>query len=269
MSGIIKNAFGAFSTALERWGNEQEAGLLGLVYRRRGPWTGDNQLGQARAFPTQAGVTGLAGTTQSASMSFKLDEIDLPQIWTVALSLQQPTSDESFSPVEAVANLTFGCGGAQQSLEVNVQNGVVISGPANSIDVIIRFDDEIPPNDVPPGLEIAYTISRYAAAVTMVPQRIIRQTAAAADASDELIVPKFARALTLMAVDEASAAALFTSAANYIAFLGYDGSLMGVVPSTALAVTTKIPIPPYTRYVQYVNDGGTPLDFRWFFDIQF
>lgn len=108
---------------------------VSVVPTKKGPWSGNNQLGIERAFAPDA---------NNRQTILKLDEWGFPQMWTLALGLTYDAEAYGSSGLVTgnfgvVAEVEFGTGGVIQYVEIDWKMGTSIVLPMNALNVVASF----------------------------------------------------------------------------------------------------------------------------------
>jgi hypothetical protein len=233
-----------------------------IIPSKRGPWTGNNQLGIERAFAADA---------NNRQTILKLDEWDFPDVWTIALGLNEFTATTGGFDVTAL--IEFGVGGVTQSVEIDWLNGSGISLPMNALNLVAQYNliDQELPGEVPDDLRLRVSISKMPAQ-NLRPTRSYWVTTPA----NIFTIPPFAKAVHISPIDAVpnpfafynqSVAACFMTrvdaprvmVGNYLfsQFCSFIDTVNSKVGAPAF-----LPIPPYARALHFVTvgGGGVPSD---------
>lgn len=158
MTNLGGTEFALVDTTFERKVAEMEPAHPPLVtqdsHARKGPWTGNNQLGYSLAFAPDA---------DNQQTVLKLDEWGFPEVWTVSLSLEGFDNLEAFGPVNGFgvrALIHFGVGGATQTIEVDWKTGTQLSLAMNAINVIANYQNLDVGAGEGAGLKLSVVLSR-------------------------------------------------------------------------------------------------------------
>lgn len=108
---------------------------LPIIPSKRGPWTGNNQLGIQRQFSPDA---------NNRQTILKLDEWDFPRAWTLCLGLDYNAeaygADGGLTGTFGIlAEVEFGVGGVTQYVEIDWVQGTSIVLPMNALNVVASF----------------------------------------------------------------------------------------------------------------------------------
>ena len=130
---VFDDQFERRSHEIQRTPGSDDA--ISIVPSKRGPWTGNNQLGIERGFAPDA---------NNRQSILKLDEWGFPEVWTLCLGL---TYDAELygsgggitGAFGILAQVEFGTGGVIQIVEVDWCQGVSIPLPMNALNVIASY----------------------------------------------------------------------------------------------------------------------------------
>ena len=205
-----------FDDQFERRAHEKErtpsgASAISVVPTKRGPWSGNNQLGIEREFLPDE---------NNRQTILRLDEWGFPEIWTLCLGLifdadLYGSSGTLSGPFSVVAEVEFGCGGVIQYLEMDWIQGACIALPMNALNVVASFGTvptEAGTPDLPADLRLRSNIVRGT-----LQQAHPTRTYRLGDGNDQVPVPPFAKSVRVVA---AGSAFDFYTAIQSIAFQG-------------------------------------------------
>lgn len=221
---------------------------------RRGPWSGNNQLGSELEF---------APDVNNVQTILKLDEWGMPQVWTVMLgtSYTGDVTDDLFGfGVEALVSV--GCGGITQEFICDWVEGTTFQVPMNAINVQARYT--IAQNAlIPPDLRLKVNVAR-GGLTTRGPTSTVRDPDLLnldlpAGGFKLFQIPKFAHRMQVVsATDPLSTYA----AANILTFrtgVGLSVDTARFNGDTLLQFPDGVPIPNATRYARFANNSGVDL----------
>lgn len=228
------------------------ARLTSVVTQRKGPWSGNNQLGFEVPFEADA---------NQQQTILRMDEWGMPAVWSVMLGL---TVDEDLIGTDGfnvVAVVNSGCGGIQQQFEVDWHNGAVFSCAMNAINLVARYDD--PVGSLADSLRLRACLSPGKLSLVP-PTRTLSFSAVALGSSTPIIIPPFAQRVTLMPNETfapPTPPSLFYDPLNLLRFQRSVTATDGVVVSgdTFLSFSGGIPIPHGARTLDFFNGTAVPL----------
>jgi hypothetical protein len=95
---------------------------------RNGVWSGNNEFGFA---------SGFAPDSDNRQTILKLDEMGMPQVWTVMLGLDYNAEEfiPSSSSLDIIAEVSVGSGGTTQDFSIDWRQGTQFSMPMNAITI--------------------------------------------------------------------------------------------------------------------------------------
>jgi hypothetical protein len=148
---------------------------VSTVPNKKGPWSGNNNLGIERPFDPDA---------NNRQTILKLPEWGFPEMWTLCLGLYfdintWAPSGSNEPAFDVTAVIEFGSGGCIQTVECDWVNGATISLPMNAVNVIAQynFDEEnegVSPSEPPLDLRLRATLVRNQLS-TILPTRTLKQ----------------------------------------------------------------------------------------------
>lgn len=192
---------------------------IAIIPAKRGPWTGNNQLGNERAF---------APDENNRQTILKLDEWGFPRQWTLSLGLTYDTRlyDPAGSFFSMTAEVEFGVGGVTQFLEMDWLQGAAIALPMNALNVVASFNPGLneggQPISLPEDLRLRASLC-HGQISGLNPTR----TKVFATGVDSFIeIPSFARDVRIFSTTDAPF--LFYSALDTIEFLSGPPDLFTV-----------------------------------------
>lgn len=185
-----------FDSQFERRAHEIQptptaASGIPIVPSKRGPWTGNNQLGIQRHFAPDA---------NNRQTILKLDEWDFPKVWTLCLGLDYNAdsygSDGAITGSFGVlAEVEFGVGGVTQYVEIDWVQGATIVLPMNAVNVVASYTavpTEIGVPALPPDLLLRANIVQG-----NLSQAHPTRTFEVSEDSPIIRIPPFAKSVTL------------------------------------------------------------------------
>ncbi len=228
-----------------------------IIPSKRGPWTGNNQLGIQRKFSPD---------DNNRQTILKLDEWGFPETWTLALGLDfdhlQWNPSPGFSAsFDVTAVIDFGIGGVMQTVEIDWVNGASIVLPLNAVNVIAQYNLDVATeaagaSEPPQDLKLRASLGRGVLCQTR-PTRTFRLDLDEAGVGVSLDVPAFARELRLLPIT-ATAISVF----NFF-------NQSGIVQFNSGTVTTPgITLATYTwqQLVEYLSVAestcGRPVEIQ-------
>lgn len=233
----------------------------------KGPWSGNNQLGIEQPFAPNA---------NNEQTILKLDEWGFPEVWTVMLGSNfNPLDVNNTSPsftgdfyVNCLA--VIGSGGATQEVSMDWMNGTVFRAPMNALNIVARFQNSA---RAPSDLRLRVTISR-GALPGFPPQNTRPFFAAAGTTSDNVPVPLFAKSFRVVGGfgdDFSPAPGAVFAANNQFRFKSQVTNslyLASLDAADALQfMSNGIPLPRFTRWLAYRNNGGSDVGGQYIFDL--
>lgn len=226
---------------------------VSVVPMKRGPWSGNNQLGVERAF---------APDDSNRQTIIRLDEWDFPQVWSVMLGVKY--SDEAWgasasAAFAVTAEVEAGVGGAVQEFEVDWCQGTTFSMNMNALNIVASY--RASPINLPSDLRLVATISRRKL-TGLPPTRSFNLAAVVpggvAAFSEIIRIPDFAR--TVVPMDNGSVPNTWFQPGIELQFLSNPNGLGGVcgrVNGVQLAnyLAGGVPIPLFARYMRVSVDA--------------
>lgn len=225
------------------------------LYPQTGPWSGNQQLGAEAPFAPDA---------NNEQTILKLDEWGFPNTWTIALGLTG--GDSGALNYEVTALMNFGCGGVTQQIEVDWQNGAMITLPMNALNVIARYSLA---TGLPTDLKLRVNVSKYSGSENTA-NRTLDFTAAAGTTSTPVKIPPFASRLFVVPGGTTVSPSIYAAAsASLVEFLSSSG---GVVVSFMFANqllnwSNGLIIPRNARFVRWNNLNAFLENGRFVFQI--
>lgn len=253
---------------------------------RHGIWSDSNNFGAEISFdPDQ----------DNRQRVIKLPEWGEPVVWTVSLGIDYNELDwPAGSPggqrgFEIVGEVTYGVGGATQTVEVDWIQGTTFSVPMNaiSVDAFYAFPfvlSEGPRTQQPLDLRLSVLLARGTASGGVRPTKVaplVDGSPAAALDNNQLVaaparIPKFGKRLFLVSSVPPAQFSELVNGNNYILFFSapdVTGSAIrgGTARITASILTDGIRVPPFAKYVTVQNVGGgftSPVSVLFNFELE-
>lgn len=196
------------------------------------------------------------------TLGWKLDVTNPPMVWTVALSPRWSPGDVVGGYFDAVAYISFGCGGSDQTVEVNLVAGTTICAPCNGLFIrsqMVNIPNDEGPFVVPENLEMTVTLSPGTASEPA--QRLYYLDIEDDATSEPFPVPPFARDVNLIPRDDDSVTALFDADNRFRFYAG--SSQVGVYAGSSFSPGSwdKLSIPAYAHAATFENKSGSRLRF--------
>lgn len=155
-------ASGPYEDMLRR--EESIVQVVPPVPNMQAPWSGSPNLGNTVDFAPDA---------NSRQTVLKLDEWGPPEMWTITLGMET-AGWEPLQGFAVIAEITYGSGGATQTITIDWATGARISLPMNSVSIVARYE---------PLTSVGFT-------VPIVPETL-RLTALIARGADALADPTY------------------------------------------------------------------------------
>jgi hypothetical protein len=236
-----------------------------------GPWSDSNNFGAEVAF---------APDEENRQRIIKLPEWGDPVVWTVSLGIDYtegewpvggPAGQRGF---EIVGEVSYGVGGATQTVEVDWIQGTTFSVPMNAISVdasyFFPFDlGEGPAAEQPLDLRLSVLLGRGGSATSVPPTKFAQLLDGSPFASldNNLLVdppariPKFGKRLFLHSPVPPAQFSELVSGNNYILFysapdVATAAFLVGTTRVTSSVLHDGVPVPAFAKYVTIQNVGG-------------
>ena len=217
------------------------------TFPRNGSWTGNVNLGAML----------LSGKSTQQSV-LKLDEWWMPHVWTLSLWNRPSRAIPGDFPPEGqflestIARVDFGAGGATQSFEVDFVQGVMLSMPANTIQVALLSPATL--------AEIYAQVAIGTRGPSGTPHRSITQNLAILNATNSPVfrVPAFTDKIEVLPGKNSGAA--IDSATITLEFSTVIG-FTDIILSVSLQTITRywgglVTIPTGAAYVRITNASG-------------
>lgn len=210
--------------------------VVAVVPRKRGPWTGNNQLGNERPFSDNEG---------NLQTILRLDEWDLPQVWSVALIMK--LTDPSFVGFKVRALIEAGAGGIVTPFEMDWNQGSTFSFPFNAINIVAQYSNT---QDLPSDLRLGVQIGKRPLAGACP-----TWTSELLDNNEVIVIPRFAKRVFLNTVANAPGF-VATVALEFRTGGGSGGANGRVTGDQLLTLGGWYPIPGGSNTVTFTNGGG-------------
>jgi hypothetical protein len=276
-----------FDSQFERRAHEIQrtpgaADAIPVIPAKRGPWTGNNQLGIQRKF---------APDNNNRQTILKLDEWGFPETWTLALGLdfdhtQWNPQGGLTASFDVTAVIDFGVGGVIQQVEIDWVNGTAIVLPMNALNVVAQYNLDVANEafgDSQPPLDLKLRASLGRGVLTQTQPTRTYRLATDDDGEAAVDLPPFARFLTLLPTntDENGVFNFFNQPGTIVFDTGtvltpglgrVTYTWKQFVEYLSLAESTcgrpvKVPVPTGARSVAFSGDPGGPVDFFVQFEI--
>lgn len=245
-----------------RGANEPSA-VVEPIEPRKGPWSGNSQLGQSQPFEPDA---------INRQSILKLDEWGQVDAWTVCLGIEYSDPNASL-PFPLFAELTVGAGGTTQKVIVDWAVGTCISLPMNALDVVAYFDQSNPVvigSDLTPRLSVTMAQGATSQARSSYTARAstLSGSGTVVLETDLLELPPFSRRLevqqSFLPSGGVQGLGPYFGGGGFIQFFT-DDTASAIVGHVALGTNnyqgSGIPIPNQARFYRYYNDGtGGPVN---------
>lgn len=235
---------------------------MAIVPAKRGPWTGNNQLGIQRHF---------APDSNNRQTILKLDEWDFPKIWTLSLGLDYDFASYGSSggltgAFGILAEVEFGSGGVTQYVEIDWVQGTAIVLPMNALNVVASFSS-VPTEAGLPALPDDLQLRANIVQGTLT-QALPTRTAFADPNNLTIHIPPFAKSVSLISAAAVDRPFDFY---NRVDLLSFDGTIGGNTVVRAqycqfveyLDVVNELvgqpvffPIPERARFLTFTNLTG-------------
>lgn len=260
------------------------------MFPRKGPWSGNPELGQSQRFAPNA---------DNLQTILKMAPWGMPKTWCISLGME-------FTPIptmnfQVVAELLIGSGGSIQRFEVDWHNGTRLSVCGDTIEVQARYDMALPDDEVgtnlivPPDLILSAQLGEWTGQAFPQPTRTIPlydigtlNPIQPGSVSDFIRIPAMANTMQLIPTNAATESILWSGApiseidesdttrvpgdvnvlqlkrASVISPVGfYNNSSYGVFATSGWPITNG------ARFIQVHNDSiDTELSFFVKFGIQ-
>lgn len=251
------------------------------AHLRKGPWSGNNQLGYKLPFAPDA------NNRQSV---LKLDEWGFPELWTISLGIDGFPGG-AFDRFGVRAVISFGAGGSVQTIDVDWRNGTQISLVMNAVDVVAEFQNldvesegqglfltvQISPGNRPGGNTPVCTMVAEGDTVIIVappfPKGTLMEGVTLANGSNSglIRIPPFAsRVLAVPAgLTNAEIAAFFDDDVRLVLTTGNNiGSrIVQSARGSDLLTRKGIDVTGEARFAILFNDSGSPVTFTMYSEL--
>jgi hypothetical protein len=223
----------------------RELGAIFVLEPKTGGWIGANELGWVTQFDGQGAHFKTATQQQSI---LKLPEWGPPVVWTMSLAIEISNVPTNML-VECVANILFGSGGSTQFVQVDWQNGTVLSLPMNAVSVQAQYTGTNLPTQLPDTVRLSAQIARGTRGGCLPPQRTLVDGADAGGYTSFVPIPPFARQVDVTARDGAA------SIVDDLYLTGGDlefwsGNNVGAVLCQLVGAD---------RLIEFAGNGGVPI----------
>lgn len=123
--------------------------LVQTIPAMQGPWSGNPQWGQNISF---------ASDSNNRQKILNMPESGCPQVWTIGLGMyyDETGTAPAIMNFGVQAEITFGTGGATQTVDVDWQRGLQLTVIANSINIVAKYVTNTA--NVPADLRLIATI---------------------------------------------------------------------------------------------------------------
>jgi hypothetical protein len=241
-----------------------------------GVWSGNNNFGFEIAFGPDSG---------NRERIINLPEWGEPAVWTVSLGIDYSENAWPTAPsrgFDVVAEVSYGVGGATETVLVDWIQGATFSVPMNALSINASYSGPIieePPRP-PDNLVLRVLISRGTISTGLPPTKFAELldgnifTVIPNDsiATSLARIPKFGRRLFVVPLVAEDANRL-TNGNNYVRFfsapdLGSDAFATGTYKLDTASVLSGVPVPPFSKYVTIENQGGGADDAAAFFNFE-
>lgn len=236
------------------------------VYTQPAPhglWSGNNNFGIEVQFGPDA---------NNRQRVLKLPEWGSPTVWTVSLGIEY--SEDAWPSggtrgFEVVAEISFGVGGATQTLSVDWLQGTRFTLPMNAITVDALYNLPFaPPGEQPRDLRLSVLLGRGGTVTGGAPLKLaplLNGQFLASLGNNELVavparIPKFAKRLFLTPLTHTAFNAL-TNGNNYVRFFSASDVTGSAFPVGSFRIGEQmllagVPVPAFAKYVTLQNLGG-------------
>jgi hypothetical protein len=187
---------------------------VAIIPAKRGPWTGNNQLGIERHF---------APDSNNRQSILKLDEWGFPQVWTLSLGLTYDAflygaGGGLAGAFAVVAEIEFGTGGVIQVVEVDWLQGMSIALPLNALNVVASYSS-VPNEGGVPSLPSDLRLRASVVHGALYQSNPTRTLPVSAD-SPLILIPPFAKSFTIFPAAAVASPFAFYSSLGLIELLG-------------------------------------------------
>lgn len=238
---------------------------------RHGIWSDSNNFGAEVAFdPDQ----------DNRQRVIKLPEWGEPVVWTVSLGIDY--TEEAWPQVgpggqrgfEIVGEVTYGVGGATQTIEVDWLQGTTFSVPANAISVDAFYDfpfdpSEGPRTQQPRDIRLSVLLGRGGSSSGVRPTRSARllDGSPLTHLDNEQLapsparVPKFGKRVFLLSTAPPEQFGALVNGNNYLVFFAAPDVANAAFRVASVRITSSVlvegvRVPPFAKYVTLQNVGG-------------
>lgn len=213
------------------------ASAISVIPTKKGPWSGNNQLGIERFF---------APDDNNRQTIIKLDEWGFPEVWTLVLGLVYNADlyDPSNSFFSVTAEVEFGAGGCIQTVELDWLQGTTIALPMNALNVVASFNSSLNeagiPNQLPSDLRLRANLVRGSLSNGNPTRSYL------AEGVDPVVpVPPYAKSVRIVPRAFGGTAFSFYTSTSTVNFMSGDPH---VFPTSAILATLQ-----RCQFVEYIN----------------
>ena len=233
-----------------------------------GPWSNSNNFGAEVAFSPDG---------ENRQRIIKLPEWGDPVVWTVSLGIEYTEENwpaaEALRGFEVVGEVSYGVGGATQTIEVDWIQGTTFSVPMNAVSVdaayIFPFGEAAAPGQQPLDLRLSVLLARGGSSTGMAPTKVAKLLNGSLQSSfrnnqranSPARIPKFGKRLFLQSAVEPTRFSELVSGNNYLLFfsspdVAASAALVGTTRITSSVLHDGVPVPPFAKYATVENAGG-------------
>ncbi|MEO8900348.1 MAG: hypothetical protein ABI627_02390 [Polyangiaceae bacterium] len=228
-----------------------------------GHWSSNNNFGSEVSFMPDA---------NNRQRVIKLPEWGEPAPWTVSLGIDYSENawpSGGSRGFEVVAEVTYGSGGATQTVLIDWIQGTSFSAPMNAISIDAIYSIPFFPHGVQPSdLTLSVLLARGSTASSIPPSKsatgLDGQLFSILDANTiadpPARIPKFGKRLFVMPLSRVDNEDLLTGN-NYIRFFSAPdvnglAFAVGTIQIDQAVLLQGVLVPPYAKYVTLENVGG-------------
>ncbi len=240
---------------------------VNVIPSKVGPWTGFGGLGIERVFAPDA---------NNLQTILKLDEWGFPQMWTLALGINDFSLVPDPDPIafDVTAIVQFGSGGVVQTVEIDWLNGTAISLPMNALNVVARYSAQSGEGatSIPADLRLRASLV-HGTSFNARPTR----TVITVEGDSFIEIPKFAKkvfissGLSLPGINPFT----FYTDGSFLSFSTNENNSSGPNPTyltsqlvsfvditnTLVGGPQWLPVPPFARFIRYLDAAGASQPF--------
>lgn len=233
----------------------------GSVYVQPAPhgvWSGNNNFGAEIQFDPELGPR---------QRVLKLPEWGHPAVWTVSLGIDFAEEVPPITGFEVIAEVTYGTGGATQTVVMDWIQGTTFSVPMNALSIDAVFAPAASAGQ-PQELTLSALIARGCGETRIPPTKfaaLLDGTLQVSLDNNQIVgtparVPKFARRLFLVPLTTLAYDGLVT-ASNYIRFFTGPDVTGSALPVGSFRIDQRVLlegvlVPPFAKYVTLQNQGA-------------